>query len=235
MILTIGLVLEEKTLHFITVLLCCKHRNNYSTKKYLKIWTSWFCNHVKNAGRNVYVEVLVIKILIRLLLRSWFYYLPTVMCQIITSKLDMPYLYGHKRQSFYLAKLPQIYRICFKSLYTEWTLPPYILDKSICNFRMSGWVINRNLNLKNGWMFCKQWRPWSDAASRSVWSGSALFAKEPVLGYPSYERVIRFLPIRTTQKSWYHLLPGITRKSPFYQLWVINTLNASKENSWICK
>ena len=28
---------------------------------------------------------------------------------------------------------------------------------------------------KNGKTICKQWRPWSDAAFRGVWSGSALF------------------------------------------------------------
>ena len=33
---------------------------------------------------------------------------------------------------------------------------------------------------KNGWTICKQWRPWSDAAFCGVWSGSALFAYNPL-------------------------------------------------------
>ena len=32
---------------------------------------------------------------------------------------------------------------------------------------------------KTGWSIGKQWRPWSDAAFCSVWSGSALFANYP--------------------------------------------------------
>ena len=38
---------------------------------------------------------------------------------------------------------------------------------------------------KNGKAIFKQWRPWSDAAFCSVWSGSALFAIYPFTGLPT--------------------------------------------------
>ena len=49
---------------------------------------------------------------------------------------------------------------------------------------------------KNGWTFCKQWRPWSDAAFCGVWSGSALFANytftglQTTMGYRILRRLI---------------------------------------------
>ena len=38
---------------------------------------------------------------------------------------------------------------------------------------------------KNGQNYCKQWKPWSDAALFGIWSGSALFAKYPFTGLPT--------------------------------------------------
>ena len=38
---------------------------------------------------------------------------------------------------------------------------------------------------KNGLTISKQWRPWSDAAFCSIWSGSALFASYPFKGLPT--------------------------------------------------
>ena len=72
-------------------------------------------------------------------------------------------------------------------LYTGGLFHCYMLDENICNFRGVRLSFFRNLYKKNGCMFCKQWRPWSDAAFCGIWSGSALFAKVPILGYPVYK------------------------------------------------
>ena len=67
---------------------------------------------------------------------------------------------------------------------TSGLVHPYHLDESICSLGVSGeylyfcCILHRNA-------LSKQYRPWSDAASCGIWTGSLLFAYVPKMGIQS--------------------------------------------------